>query len=425
MQMDSTPVEYDPSLSVFEALFKDSNLAGFVDGVGGRTLRGWAADRSDFSRRLVIDVFHGEKLVAGAVADQFREDLSRAGLGDGKYAFQCIIPRSDASAGSLTVNVRIKGTNFRMTHRGEGNIQVDVSGFLSYIAADIVDNCNLRCPFCLVDYGAVLGTKLMREDTFQRLLLLLDSVPEEGFWLSCLHEPTLHPQLNRFLQLIPPNQRKKVWFTTNLARPLSAETFEEWARSGIHHINISLDSMDPERFARLREFGRYEVFKANLDLLAKVFSRCNDRPELRYITMAFKSNMDEIPRIVQHANTHWGASEHEIRYTYNVGHITDEFRRREYLDPEDWDSLETALQPLRGQFGIAYPPADGYEELIQPSANFENSPEVSLGDLEPYLSRPFALRARPDGTLLVVDHEKEAAVNIHSLADPVQFFTNV
>ena len=420
--MDNVPVEYDPSTTVFESLFKDSNLAGFVDGRGGRSLRGWAADRSDLNRRLVIEILHGDKLVETAVADQFREDLSRTGIGDGKHAFQCTLPRSYASAGSLTVSVRIQGTDFYMTHLGERNIQIDVSGFLSYIAADIVDNCNLRCPFCLVDYRGVSGTQLMREDTFRKLLSLLVSVPEEGFWLSCLHEPTLHPELNRFLRLIPRDQRKKVWFTTNLARPLTAETFEEWARSGIHHINISLDSMDSERFARLRKFGRYEVFKTNLDLLAKVFSQSKDRPQLRYITMAFKSNLDEIPRMVEHAGTHWCASEHEVRYTYNVGHITDEFRRREHLDPEDWESLTAALRPLRCHFGISYPPADRYEEMIQPSANFENVSEVPLEDVRPFLSRPFGLRVRPDGTLLVVDHENEAAFNIHSLSDPVQFF---
>ena len=94
--------------------------------------------------------------------------------------------------------------------------------------------------------------------------------------------------------MIPRDKVKKVWFTTNLAKPLTVETFEEWARSNIHHINISVDSMNPERFAVLRKFGRYEVFKKNLDLLAKVFGQFEDRPKLRYITMAFKSNLEEI-----------------------------------------------------------------------------------------------------------------------------------
>ena len=265
----------------------------------------------------------------------------------------------------------------------------------------------------------------MSEETFRALLQLIGSVPDEGFWLSCLHEPTLHPKLNRFLELIPVGARKKVWFTTNLARPLTEPTFEAWAQSGIHHINVSVDSMNPDLFATLRQFGRYEVFKSNLDLLARVFRRFTDRPRLRYITMAFKSNLDEIPRIVEYSNEHWLAFENEVRYTYNVSHIADEFRREHYLDRRDWDSLTTALEKLPYRYSVAYPPQEGYEELIQPSANYEDCSESSLGNREIALERPFALRARPDGTLLVVGREKQFAVNVHSLPDPVGFFRNL
>src|SRR4051812_7839255 len=82
-----------------------------------------------------------------------------------------------------------------------------------YIAADIVNNCNLRCPFCLVDYDRVHNTQLMQEDTFRSLLRLAPAVPEAGFWLSCLHEPTLHPRLAEYLSWIPIDQRRKFWFT--------------------------------------------------------------------------------------------------------------------------------------------------------------------------------------------------------------------
>ena len=120
---------------------------------------------------------------------------------------------------------------------------------LAFVAADIVNNCNLRCPFCLVDYSGVTKTELMSEETYRSLLRLVDSVPDGQFYLSCLHEPTLHPRLNRFLELIPSASRRKVFFTTNLARPLKAADFEIWARSGLHHINVSFDTMDAERFA--------------------------------------------------------------------------------------------------------------------------------------------------------------------------------
>ena len=147
-----------------------------------------------------------------------------------------------------------------------------------YIAADIVNNCNLRCPFCLVDYDQVRKTELMDEPTFRALLRLAPAVPEAGFWLSCLHEPTLHPRLAEYLGWIPVEQRRKFWFTTNLARPLPDSLIEAIARSGIHHVNVSLDTFDEPLFAILRKHGRLSVFRNNLERLIEQLRRTPGAP---------------------------------------------------------------------------------------------------------------------------------------------------
>ena len=121
-------------------------------------------------------------------------------------------------------------------------------------------------------------TEVMSEAAFRSLVRLVKSVPDGQFYISCLHEPTLHPKLNTFLEIIPKDARHKVFFTTNLARPLKARDFESWARSGLHHINISLDTLDAERFAALRRFGRFDVFQANLDLLSAIFRQTPGAP---------------------------------------------------------------------------------------------------------------------------------------------------
>src|SRR5262249_30061995 len=136
---------------------------------------------------------------------------------------------------------------------------------IEFIAADIVNNCNLRCPFCLVDYNQVKRTDLMTEDTFRALIRLAPAVPTGSFWLSCLHEPTLHPKLGDFIEIIPQKFRRKFWFTTNLARPLSDALLTTLAVSGFHHINISFDSMDESLFPILRKHGHLNVFLQNLE----------------------------------------------------------------------------------------------------------------------------------------------------------------
>jgi MoaA/NifB/PqqE/SkfB family radical SAM enzyme len=399
-------------------------VTGYIDRVeGAHTIVGWAADLSAPGRRLVVECLHGDRVLATATADQPRDDVRQAGFGDGFCGFR-LTPDWDPSREDtdLVVRVRVQGTH----HVIGDDVRLDRDVFLWLVAADIVDNCNLRCPFCLYDYSTVTKTHLMTEATFAKLASLARAVREGQFYISCLHEPTLHPRLNALLTLLPEDARHKVFFTTNLARPLKDADFEAWAHSGLHHINVSLDTLVPDRFATLRKFGRFDVFTANLDRLAATFGRVPGAPALRYITMAFQSNLDEIPEILRVARDRWLSSGHEIRYTFNVAHITDEFRRREYLFPSDWATLTQRLHDTGVPFAIAPPPEGGYEETIKPSQNFfEDRPEQGDDQSRAAFTRPMGLRVASDGTVLVVDAERALRVNLNSLEDPVHFFRSL
>jgi hypothetical protein len=399
-------------------------ITGHIDRVEGtNTIVGWAVDLSDPERRLVVECVIGDRVLATAPADESREDVKRAGIGNGCCGFR-LTPDWESLRGASAPVVRVRA---RGTHQFIGqDVRLDGAVFLWLIAADVVDNCNLRCPFCLYDYSSITKTHLMSEATFRKLAMLARVVPAGQFYISCLHEPTLHPRLNDLLALIPEDVRHKVFFTTNLARPLKDADFEAWARSGLHHINISLDTLVPERFAVLRKFGRFDVFKANLDRLAETFRGVPDAPDLRYITMAFRSNLDEIPEVVRSSRDRWLSKGNEIRYTFNVAHITDEFRRREYLFPADWETLTARLHDTGVPFVIAAPPSDGYEEILKPSQNFfEDRTGQTDDQARLAFTRPLGLRVASDGTVLVVDAERAFRVNLNSLADPVDFFKSL
>jgi hypothetical protein len=85
-------------------------------------------------------------------------------------------------------------------------------------------------------------------------------------------------------------------------------------------------------------------------------------PKLRYITVAFRSSFDEIPKLVEHSHTHWLSTENEIRYTYNVAHIEDEFRREHYLSKGRLAGAYRTFGSVAVQYVIAYPPEEGYED---------------------------------------------------------------
>jgi len=146
---------------------------------------------------LAVDAYLGEALIGSAKADLYRPDLVTAGVGDGRHGFRCYLKLANWHPSTVPVTLRVRDTDVVLCYQGKPNIELNTTVFLKFIAADIVNNCNLRCPLCLVDYSSVTKTDLMSEETFVGLPTLIRSVPEGGFWLSCLHEPTLHPRLNR------------------------------------------------------------------------------------------------------------------------------------------------------------------------------------------------------------------------------------
>lgn len=203
-------------------------------------------------------------------------------------------------------------SRFRRTtnQQDEAQIGLDprIPGRPLIIGADIVDACNLSCPFCFVDRRVKTAATLMDEITFSRMLQFLPYVrDEDGFWLSCAHEPTMHPQLSHFISLIPEEYRGRCMMTTNLCKlKLSGEIIDAIANSGFGHVNVSLDSLVPETFETLRRGASHEVFKRNLDSLANAIIRRQGKTRLKFITLVFNENIRELDAIVDFARNGLG-----------------------------------------------------------------------------------------------------------------------
>ena len=63
------------------------------------------------------------------------------------------------------VEVRIAGVEEPLTYNGASIIALPERPVFETIALDIVNNCNLRCPFCVVDYSRIKTTEVMSDDT--------------------------------------------------------------------------------------------------------------------------------------------------------------------------------------------------------------------------------------------------------------------
>jgi hypothetical protein len=404
---------------------------GYLDGNDGYEAFGWAYDaqRPD-GGPVEVECFAGDQHIATVTADQRRPDLEKIGLRN--HAFRVKLP-----AGTVgPLSVRIKDSGF-MLHGSP--MERKRRPAIGLVAGDIVNQCNLRCPFCLVDYSGVGALQLMTADTFAQATRLMATTEPGNFWLSCLHEPTLHPRFIDFIEGVPEELRDRISFTTNLAKRLPDEFFTRLANSGVHQIRVSFDSRQPEVFAELRKKGKYEVFERNLLRLSAALKAVSRPPDFHLITMALTSNYREIPDIVRFGRD-IGAVSHEVRFVYYMPHIR-EWMQRQLLNQEQWAELEAALAPLNSPTLGVWPPPESTRQNFEEAPGLESyqAPEAPWGGLETnppvakaedvgcqFENDQIRLRLRWDGLIMAErPPEQWFKVNVNALKDPTAYFETV
>jgi MoaA/NifB/PqqE/SkfB family radical SAM enzyme len=425
---------------------------GFVNERSINHVAGWVRNRFDPAERVTFEVAvitqGEERVIERGTADSFYTALAQQSVEDAFHGFQLIFktPITEAERDAVIVRPVGNQTPLQLSPRLLTSFEL-----LSFVAMDIVNNCNLRCPFCLFDYADTRSTRFMPEETFDSALRLIPHVNDAGFWLSCLHEPSLHPDFLRLIDRIPRQWRRKVMFTTNLAKRMPDSYYEALADSGVFHINLSLESLTPAIYEKFRKGARWPIFKENWDKLINAWKAAPAPPRLRYIIMAYQSNRAEIPALVKYLREERLAWQVEVRYTYEMSHIPENFVESEYLHGPEWDwlaaqlagysneevlliqplkvleteSSATALSPLQSSTShvtVTPEPADRItaRPTIHPAA-FEKKPEL-----------PLNIEVEWDGEITICgkwDHPSErkrlAAKNIKDVDEPYDYLVAI
>lgn len=136
---------------------------------------------------------------------------------------------------------------------------------IHYLRISVTDRCNLRCIYCmpeegveLVPHNAILS--------FEQILAIAETAVKLGIDKIRLTggEPLTRKgiaDLVAMLRKIP--GLKTLAMTTNgtLLAPLAGQL----ALAGLNSVNISLDTLDPDRYARLTRRGRIQDVLAGID----------------------------------------------------------------------------------------------------------------------------------------------------------------
>src|SRR5690349_24345831 len=117
-------------------------VSGYIDKAEHSTVMGWVWNSDHPDQRLTVDAYLGAKIVGSTVADQLRPDLARAGIGDGRYGFSCYLQPRQLASSEIDIQLKVRETGSTLKFRHQKTIRLDPTVFLTFIAADIVNNCN-------------------------------------------------------------------------------------------------------------------------------------------------------------------------------------------------------------------------------------------------------------------------------------------
>ena len=142
------------------------------------------------------------------------------------------------------------------------------------LRVSLTDRCNLRCTYCMPAEGlAWLPTdETLTDDEVIRVM----RVAVERLGITRIRftggEPLLRPHLDRIVvgaaALTGPEGRPELALTTNglgLDKKIDA-----LAAAGLDRVNLSLDSLDPQRYARLTRRDRFLDVLASIEAVERV-----------------------------------------------------------------------------------------------------------------------------------------------------------
>jgi len=133
---------------------------------------------------------------------------------------------------------------------------------IHYLRISLTDKCNMRCVYCMPEEMVFRPTsELMSRGECLRLVRLFVDLGADKVRLTG-GEPTVHPDLIPIVRGIRDLGVHRISMTTNglrlaeLARPLK--------EAGLERVNVSVDTLNPEKFRRITRRGRLDEVMAGV-----------------------------------------------------------------------------------------------------------------------------------------------------------------
>lgn len=135
---------------------------------------------------------------------------------------------------------------------------------ITYLRISLTDKCNLRCRYCMPEEGVCIRQhrEMMSED---EIVTAVEAAASLGIRKIRLTggEPLVKKNILSICRRVAAVEGiKEVCLTTNgILLPELAVALKE---AGVKRVNLSLDTLDPEKYAYITRIGKLEQFRAGL-----------------------------------------------------------------------------------------------------------------------------------------------------------------
>lgn len=136
---------------------------------------------------------------------------------------------------------------------------------ITYLRISLTDKCNLRCRYCMPEEGVCRRQhhEMMNEDEVVTAVQVAASLGIHKIRLTG-GEPLVKKNIVSICRRVAEVEGvREVCLTTNglLLHQLAKELRE----AGVKRLNLSLDTLDPEKYAYITRIGKLEQFRAGLE----------------------------------------------------------------------------------------------------------------------------------------------------------------
>ena len=201
---------------------------------------------------------------------------------------------------------------------------------ISYLRVSVTDRCDFRCTYCMAEHMQFLPRKdLLTLEELDRLCSAFVGLGVRKLRITG-GEPLVRRDIMTFFRAIARHLETgaldELTLTTNGSQ--LARFADDLAALGMRRINVSLDTLDADKFAAITRWGRLDAVLAGLEAARHAGLR------VKINTVALKGfNEDELFRLVD-----WcGAEGHDLTFieVMPMGEMGEDLRLDQYWPLSD------------------------------------------------------------------------------------------